>query len=368
MSGEKKEDEKKKKAKTLRNANIRISKINNTKNGLIEYSYEDIQKIVIDWSNEKEIEYFMIMHDEDKDNIHYHLVLRFGSVTRFETIKNKFPYGNIENSKSSKNSIQYLIHQNSPEKHQYSPTDIITNSTDLNKYLLKSKVSEELDINFYVDEIANGRIKEYEYTEKIPVDIYTKYSNRIDKAFKFYYDKMLLDSDRNIDVEFYYGQGGTGKTLYAKTLCMLHNESYYISSSSNDVMQDYKGQDVLILDDLRDESFKFDDLLKILDNNTKSTINSRYRNKLFIGTRIIITSNIELKEWYKWQKKEDIHQLHRRIPTMLKFTENTITTFMYSNKEKKYKLMNIKDNELLILNEIEDEEEIFKAKLDRYRL
>lgn len=355
-------------SKTMRNANIRISKVNNTKNGLIEYSFEEIQKIVSDWSNEKEFEYFLIEHGENQENIHYHIVLKFNSVTRFDTIKNKFPYGNIENSKSLKNSIQYLIHQNSPEKHQYSPSDIITNSKDLNKYLLKSKVSEELDINHYVSEIVTGAIREYEYTEKIPADIYTKYSTRIDKAFKFYYDKMLLEDNRNIEVEFYFGAGGTGKTLYAKTICMIHNESYCLSSSSNDVMQDYKGQDVLILDDLRDENFKFDDLLKLLDNNTKSSVISRYRNKLFIGNRIIITSNIELKDWYKWQKKEDIHQLHRRISTMLKFTDKTVTTYMYSNKDKKYKKVLERDNEILILNEIEDETEIFKSKMDRYRL
>lgn len=354
-------------AKTMRNANIRISKVNNTKEGKIVYDFEDVKKIVDEWNKEKEFEYFMIEHNENIENIHYHLVLRFGSVTRFDTIKNKFPYGNIENSKSVKNSIQYLIHMNSPEKHQYSPTDIVTNSKDLNKYLLKSKVSEELDLNYYIDEIVNGRIREYEYTNKIPSEIYTKYSNRIDKAFKFYYDKCLLETNRNIEVEFYYGAGGTGKTLYAKTLCEIYGESYCISSSSNDVLQDYKGQDVLILDDLRDDVFKFDDLLKILDNNTRSSVTSRYRNKLFIGKRIIITSNIELYNWYKFQKEEDIHQLHRRIPVMLKFTREKITTFLYSNKRKSYIKKLEQDNDILFDDSIEDEEEEFQNKLNRYK-
>ena len=40
-------------------------------------------------------------------------------------------------------------------------------------------------------------------------------------------------------------------------------------------------EDVLILDDLRDSDFKFTDLLKILDNHTKSTVKSRYHNKAF---------------------------------------------------------------------------------------
>lgn len=356
-------------SKTMRNANIRISAFNNTKeNGIVEYSFEDIKNIIEEWNKEKEFEYFLIEHNENKENIHFHIVLRFGSVTRFETIKNKFPYGNIENSKSVKNSIQYLIHMNSPEKTQYAPEDIITNSKDLNKYLLRSKVSEELDVNFYIEEIEKGNIKEYEYTEKIPIYIYTKYSNRIDKAFKFYYDKISKDNNREIEVEFYFGRGGTGKTLFAKTLCEVYGESYCVSSSSNDPLQDYKGQDVLILDDLRDDVFKFDDLLKILDNNTSSSISSRYRNKYFIGKRIIITSNIELYNWYKHQKEEDIHQLHRRIPVMLKFTEDFITYYYYDNINKRYVKEFTKDNLVSFGNDLSNDENLKEKRLKRFKL
>ena len=355
-------------AKTMRNCNIRVSRINNTKEGIRIYELEDIKKTIEEWLLVKDFEYFLIEHNDNKDNIHYHIVIKFKSVTRFETIKNKFPYGNIENSRSLKNSIQYLIHMNSPEKVQYSPESIITNSKELNKYLIRSKVSEELDINYYIDKIVTGEIREYQYTDIIPADLYTKYSSRIERAFKFYYDKCSLDSNRNIEVEFYYGQGGTGKTLYAKTICEVYNESYCVSSSSNDPLQDYKGQDVLILDDLRDDVFKFDDLLKILDNNTRSSINSRYRNKFFIGKRIIITSNIELHQWYKYQKSEDIHQLHRRIPVMLKFNKKTIITYAYSNSKKKYERMVDIENIVYIEENRDNELQEMETRINRFIL
>ena len=352
----KKEEEK---VKGMRNANIRISKNNNTKDGLKVYEFEDIISVLESWSSEKEIEYFAIEHKEDLENIHYHIVIRFKSITRFDTIKNKFNYGDIQNSKSVKNSIQYLVHMNSPEKVRYDWEDIKTNSTELNKYMLKSKVSEELDINYYVNEIVEGRIKEFEYTDKIPALIYTKNSTRIDKAFKFYYDKLSVDSNREIEVEFYFGKGGTGKTVFAKTMCEYHNESYCVSSSSNDPLQDYKGQETLILDDLRDDVFKFDDLLKILDNNTKSSMNSRYRNKMFIGNRIIITSNIELYEWYKELKKEDIHQFHRRINIMCKFNNTTVDMYIYDKEVKKYEFLKSVENfaNIIVKEEIESRRE-----------
>ena len=344
--------EEKKSPKTMRNANIRISAVNNTKNGIVNYTLESIKLMIEHWSSEKNLEYFLIEHREDIENIHFHLVLKFTSVTKFQTIKNKFPYGDIQNSKSVNNSIQYLIHMNSPEKLQYLPSDIITNSMDLNKHLLKSKVSEELDINHYVSQILEGKIREYQYSEKIPGLIYTKYSNRIDKAFKFYYDNLAMVSDRQISVEFIFGKGGVGKTWFAKTSCDMNNESYCISSSANDPMQDYRGEDVLILDDLRDSSFKFDDLLKILDNHTRSSISSRYRNKYFVGSRIIITSSIELKDWYSWIKYEDKHQLHRRIKTMIRFNSEELVIYRYDEYEKTYKY--IKKNENIFGTRITD--------------
>ena len=71
-------------AKTMRNANVRISKVNNTKQGLVVYELEDIKNIIEEWKKQKEFEYFLIEHGENKDNIHYHIVIKFNSVTRFE--------------------------------------------------------------------------------------------------------------------------------------------------------------------------------------------------------------------------------------------------------------------------------------------
>ena len=353
-------EEKQDNKKAMRTANIRISAINNTKSGLISYTKEGLELVLKSWEKDKQLDYFLIEHDEDIKNIHFHMVLKFKTTTTFQTIKNKFPYGDIQSSKSTKNSIQYLVHMNSPEKHKYDWEDIITNSSELNRYMLKSKVSEELDIKHYISEIDKGNIKEFEYTKKIPIEIYTKYSSRIDKAFKFFYDNYSLNADREIEVEFLCGAGGSGKTSFAKNMAELHDSSYCISSSSNDPMQDYKGQDILILDDLRDESFRFDDLLKILDNHTGSSISSRYKNKTFIGKRIVITSTIELKDWYSWESYEDKHQLKRRIATMIKFNDNDIVFYEYNEETKGYEYQAQIENCFKRVKSIERESKIQK--------
>lgn len=131
---------------------------------------------------------------------------------------------------------------------------------------------------------------------------------------------------------FICGKGGTGKTFYAKKLLKSLGYDFCISSSSNDPFQDYMGQNAIILDDLRDKSFEFEDLLKILDNNTASSVKSRFANKVFNGKMIIITSSIPLKYWFKSGRfnglnKEDFRQLYRRINCYVQVTFDEISVF-----------------------------------------
>jgi len=110
-----------------------------------------------------------------------------------------------------------------------------------------------------------------------------------------------------------------------------------VSSSSNDPLQDYKGEDVLVLDDLRDDSFSFADLLKILDNHTKSTSKSRYHNKNFIGDTIIITSTSPLEYWYQHVSESARQQLKRRLRTQFQLTDRSITFFQYEPTFQRYR-------------------------------
>ena len=89
---------------------------------------------------------------------------------------------------------------------------------------------------------------------------------------------------------FITGASGTGKSTYAKQIASENNLSVYISSGSNDVLDDYQGQDCIILDDLRPSCMGLSDLLKMLDNNTASTVKSRYKNKVLECKMIIITT------------------------------------------------------------------------------
>ena len=107
---------------------------------------------------------------------------------------------------------------------------------------------------------------------------------------------------------------------------------FYVSSSSNDPFQDYLGQKVIILDDLRDDVFSFADLLKILDNNTASTMKSRFSNKVFNGEMIIITTEVPLSFWFRdfqftQSGRDSLYQLYRRIVSYVKVTKTEIYVY-----------------------------------------
>ena len=123
--------------KTFRNVTIRISALN--------YATKD---------------------NEDPDNIHYHVVISFpkDSVCTFETLKRKFPYGDLEGCKYGvKSCVQYLVHMNHPEKLQYDWSDVVTNSPDkLEDYIIPGKATMNAKLKNILDKIVKGERKEFE--------------------------------------------------------------------------------------------------------------------------------------------------------------------------------------------------------------
>lgn len=325
-------------AKTMRTAFIRVSKYNDTQNGMVEYSYDDIKNILVEWQKSKKFLYYVKDHNNEPgdSNPHYHIVCKFRDSTSFNDIKAKFPYGNIESAKNVKNCVQYLVHMNDLSKTQYDFDSIFTNDPNINKYRLISAANQLLKLDDYIHKIDSGDIREYNLTEQIPIEIFSAYKSRILNALEYYRRKVMTNPNRDITCMIFTGTTGTYKTTYAKQYAVNTNKSICISSSSNDPMQDYKGEDILLLDDLRDDAFKFHDFLKVLDNHTQSSISSRYSNKAFIGDTIIITSSQPLADWYFDISKEDKEQLYRRIKVQMQFTDTDIKCFHWNDKAHKY--------------------------------
>ncbi len=302
-----------------------------------EYLKVDIQETCKKYSTIKKWAY--IKHDKDDTRLHWHIMLHFGgaSVSTAQiakwfnlayTAKDGTEYSGEQFINKIKgrwtDGLKYLIHGNdtAQNKFQYSPKEVQAN------------------FNFET-EIANAEIigdfEHYSYAEMLkyvntlPIDEKASVFTKLRKLWELQCQVLSLQTDRSIEVMFITGKAGAGKTYQAKRLLENLGYDYCISSSSNDPFQDYLGQAAIILDDLRDTHFeRLEDLLKILDNNTSSSIRSRFNNKVFNGKMIVITSSVPLAYWYKqyrYNNVDSLEQLYRRISCYVVVTDKDLTIY-----------------------------------------
>lgn len=317
-------------------------------------SIDQIEKVLEEHSNQIK-DYAYVLHDKDtyskedelKDPLkkegelkppHFHIILRLKIPYTFKSISNWFnvPVNFIETIRNYNSSLRYLTHKDDTNKYQYPNSDVIAN---FNYSDLIDKCSDKEKLNQILEKINSGEIKEYNKESMIDIKIYSKYKTQINNAIEHHINLISKDKNRNIQIIFVSGRSGCGKSNFAKCYSEMLNKSYCISSSNNDPLQDYKMEDILILDDLRDSSFEFNDLLKILDPYTSSSIKSRYRNKVFTGDTIIITSYKDLEKWYHNIKEMDenaIIQLYRRCSLYFKVFENVINAYYFDLNKKEY--------------------------------
>lgn len=322
------------KSKKMRTAFIRISKMNKinkdnqalgVKTGdVVEYNINKVIGELETWVESKNFSWFAIEHNADPNNIHYHVVIKFegNSTSDFEQIKSHFPYGQIDTCKNVKTCVQYLVHLNDPDKHQYKWDEVITNVPNkLEAYKTPGRATINIMLQKTLNDIYTGKIREYEIN-KIDLGLFTKYERRIKLAFEYRQQTLIANPDREVIVIFLQGPAGIGKSTFCKEWAKKHNKSICLSSSSNDPWQDYKGQDVFVYDDLNFARFKIEDLLKAWDPHNNTTISARYRNRLFLGDTIFVCTNTPITEWYKYSIPELREALYRRVSSVLVFDHN----------------------------------------------
>ena len=135
------------------------------------------------------------------------------------------------------------------------------------------------------------------------------------------------------------GPSGSGKSTLAKKLAKQHGMSIYVSSGSNDILDDYKGEDCIILDDLRPSCLGLSDLLKMLDPNTGSTVKSRYRNKVLECKMIIITTTLPIETFFHnvfESENETAVQLMRRCDTLFRLTLDDMYSYVWQKNKRCY--------------------------------
>lgn len=322
---------------------------------------EKIKSVLVELVNKKIVrEYAYIVHDKDikterekDDGIevvlgglkepHIHLMLRFYNPYGAKSIGNYFevPEQYVCKIKGQfKDALLYLTHKNAPEKYQYADDEVFSN------FNVQDEINNPSDLSTarvfdIMRGIKDGVIREFNLHDYITMEEYVKFKTNIDDAFKYRLRTIMYNNgnvNRDMAVMYIQGGSGTGKSTIAKDIARKYG-SVFVSSGSNDILYGYAGQDVIILDDLRASCLGLSDLLKLLDNNTSTTVKSRYTNKCLEAKLIIITTVLDVERFYNnvfENEDEPIIQFKRRCSNLIKVSKDFVQFFAFDGADYKF--------------------------------
>ncbi|HEY4398901.1 MAG TPA: Rep family protein [Lactobacillaceae bacterium] len=319
-----------------------------------------IDELVKQFEQMDALEWAMIVHDKDTkaDDFafvapHVHAVLKFEHPHSLQHIADQLQdkpqhlaiwKGRINNAYS------YLVHRTakSRDRYQYDPGEVVASfdfdqrlATIEGKVKQRTQANDAEQVNAVLDAIVAGEVEsQLAAYALLPGHLISKAMPKIKAAFqaKLELDAQIwreakLASGQKIEVYWFYGAAGTGKTRFAKEYAAkLTDGRVYIAGSSRDPFQSYNGEHVVILDDLRPkEGFTFSDMLRMLDPwNSDAMASSRYFDKALQADYFFITSPFAPIDFYNklvngGDSSDGVDQLVRRLTLVIAFDGDYLT-------------------------------------------
>lgn len=233
-------------------------------------------------------------------------------------------------------ALDYLTHANAPDKYQYDDSEVHANFDWLTEAQEStSRTSGRLDE--VIRGITDGTIRAYNMTEYISGEEYVKHRVKIKAAFEYrlnYVKAHIGELVKMKNIVWIYGETGTGKTTFAKATAKAYGFAYAMTSVGTNPFDDYLDEPCVIMDDLRADDLRFNDLLGILDPYNFKHAAARYHNKA-LQTQLVIVTTIQSPEKFARAcnggelDSEDARQLYRRINTVFEVTKAEVISYVY---------------------------------------
>lgn len=264
---------------------------------------KNLNDIIKNIENKKHFRYILITKHDGPSVEHYHIYAQFENPT---TLKSDDMYNaHFEKSYgSAQQCIDYLKCED--KKHK------------------KLGVKYELIYEKGEPKKKGGRIRDIEEMDEEEIkDLPITYYNIAMKIKQKQKEAALIDEwlrNKNIDVEWHYGQSGSGKTYFAKTVGQDYrreNKEVALADLDNNgfwhVIGNLEEAELLIINEFRDSSLSYKKFLEVLAGEHIYNVKggSIYPKNL---KHIIITTQQKPTEIYK-NIKETRNQIYRRIHT-----------------------------------------------------
>ncbi|MCC9693305.1 plasmid replication protein, partial [Streptococcus agalactiae] len=240
------------------------------------------------------------------------------------------------------NALAYLIHAKDKDKYQYPVSNVETfgtldydtfieqNKEDFEKYSAtrkREKSDESLDL--VLSKVQKGELNYLEVMEDDELAfLFANNQQKFRESFNFFGERETVlrlkdfkKGDYQLTVLYIQGEPGIGKTHLANELILKVSErlrendfkgEYYPASSKNP-FDNYFGEEILFLDDLREDSLSASDWLKLFDPLNSARMSARYQNKLVVPRLIVMTAYMSPKQFFGNIKTEDLNQYLRRV-------------------------------------------------------
>lgn len=271
--------------------------------------------------------------------------------------KGKYAYDNM---------LAYLTHIKDADKYQYDVSEVKSMGlmdTKKNKPLFKTyeqyyserrkdwfegrakkkREKANVDIDMLEELILTGEVVKNQIllTDEY-FDIYARNKRRCDDAFDTYAQKKIArtiqameNGEFKVSVFFITGTSHSGKSVFTDNLVKQIQKDIkaemgvdwtVCSVASNNPFDEYLGEEILVMDDLRGMSLTPSDWLKLLDPDRINTGSARYRNKKMACRVIVINSEKDVLEFFYYlkgngggdAKAEAMDQFFRRILARVK--------------------------------------------------
>lgn len=297
----------------------------------------------------------LIIHYLDKNDLnelifsHIHLYGKYSdkrTLTRIAKalgIKTQYiEFPKDKNRYFEENQLAYLTHAQQPDKYQYPTHEVETFGTfDYSNFILinankfekqsatvkRKRTDESLDL--INQQILKGKL----FLEDILADddlflLYSNHKLQFKQAFDSYAERLAFKNSKDLTtgkykltVMYFQGKSSLGKSYLARTIAQKVREyaeenrfkSRIYSASSSNPFDDYYGEDIILLDDIRPDSLRKADWLKLLDPINTSRMSARFTNKQVVPRLILITNTQLPEQFFNIFKDEALDQYIRRI-------------------------------------------------------
>ena len=270
---------------------------------------------------------------------HIHIVVKFADRTvNIENVavclglKPEFVEKPTRGKYAYSNMLAYLIHIKYTDKHQYDYTEVLTvagipysevyhNNLEMwEKGRAKVDVDRSREnIDWLEAKILSGEVSRSQvFLTDDFFKIYSQYKRRCDDAFSTYAERKayktiqaMENGEFKLTVLFITGASRSGKSKLTDRLVQQiiedaqerFGESWSVAqAAASNPFDDYLGEEILVMDDLRGMALTASDWLKLMDADRVSINSARYRNKRVAVRAIVINSEKEPLEFFYYLK------------------------------------------------------------------